>query len=193
MRSHPQQPYSRGQDGTNAPLKEAEIHNLSTSSSPLQIQHPRRGGPKRASPLPPAPGAGNTTGISSQGSSAGSALGTGTGHHAPFETRFRGKRALTRLIKTTRLVDCYHCRRKKPLAAAHIHPAPTGKGRAGEPCPCPGRRRHRSGALPRGLCHPERGAGEDDRHLCKGGRRDGGLVPGTCQERARAEPRDRHR
>ena len=59
----------------------------------------------------------------------------------------------------TRLVDCYHCRREKLLAAAYSHPLPTGKGRAGEPCPCPGHRRHRTGALPRGLCCPGMGQG----------------------------------
>lgn len=40
---------------------------------------------------------------------------------------------------------------------------------------------------------PRCGAGEDNCHLCKGDSPDGGLLPGTRQARARAEPRDRHR
>lgn len=64
-----------------------------------------------------------------------------------------------RLIKMTRLVDCYRRGCTKLLAAAHVHPLPTGKGRAGEPCPCLENQRHRAGALPRGLCCPDVGQG----------------------------------
>lgn len=131
--------------------------------------------------LPPAPGAGSTTSISSQGSP-----GMGTGHHAPFEARFRDKRAQMRLTKMTGLVGCYQCRCKKLLAATCVHPLPPGKGRAAEPCPCPGHHRHRSGALPRGLGCP--GVGQGTPVTSARRRR-----PGARQARAQAEPRDRHR
>lgn len=89
-----------------------------------------------------------------------------------------------RLIKMTRLVDCYHCRCKKLLAAAHVHPPPAGKGRAGEPCPCPRHLRHRTRALPRGLCCP--GAGQGRTTVTSA--REAAVTEAWCPGHVRKEP-----
>ena len=48
----------------------------------------------------------------------------------------------------TRSGGCYRRRCEKPVAAAHIHPLPAGKGRAGEPCPRQRHHGHCTGGCP---------------------------------------------